>query len=585
MIDVGTGRRVRAVCLITLLAAPLAAAQTRSTAPRGAEALPVPKLAVIVSVDGLSWDQLSRYRGWYVSGLKRLLDESHVFVKARYRHINTETGPGHASLATGAPPRVTGIVANRWFETAGGKLRSLICTEQKDPQNPAGVVLGPGNLRVPTLGDRLAEAHSASRTVSVSAKDRSAIFLAGRHRRHAAFWYEQESGRFITSPVYEPPEAAKAVVAAFNKASAGAMLPGRFGLAWKKLPEPSPAPQPAPAPMLPMLDYQLPNNGIGWDHSLTVHPSGYFVGLYYSAFTDDLVAELALALLADKALALGRGDAPDVLAVSFSAHDLVAHSYGAESEEALDTLRRLDRHVGRLLEALERGHGKERVAVAFSADHGFPPIPEAEKQRNPDFTGGRLVYGSRTMPNFLERLNRGLSEELCLPAGSRPLYGSDGWNLAYNRPALPLQSAAGACGPAGRSVTAADIDRALPVVAMRFYKEELAGVFLVSRRESWPANDPATEFVKNDFDAERSGDAVLVPRRGVMMHWDPGRGAMHGTHHDYDTHVPLLFWGGAFRKQLSETPATPYDLAPTLAQLLRVTLDDASGRSRLGESP
>ncbi len=42
------------------------------------------------------------YRPWYVAGLKRLLDEGHVEANANYRHINTETGPGHASLGTGS---------------------------------------------------------------------------------------------------------------------------------------------------------------------------------------------------------------------------------------------------------------------------------------------------------------------------------------------------------------------------------------------------------------------------------------------------------------------------------------------------
>jgi arylsulfatase A-like enzyme len=130
-------------------------------------------------------------------------------------------------------------------------------------------------------------------------------------------------------------------------------------------------------------------------------------------------------------------------------------------------------------------------------------------------------------------------------------------------------------------VTAQDVDRVLPGVLARFYAEEVEAVYLVSERERWPPRDAATEFVLNDFDPARSGDAILVPRYGVMTHWDPARGAMHGTHYDYDTHVPLLFWGGAFRAGTVAEPATPYDLAPTLAALLGVRLPDATGRARL----
>ena len=85
-------------------------------APLPAQTATKPSLTVVLSLDGLSWSRLEYYRPWYVSGLKRLLDEGQVETGARYRHLNTETSPGHAALATGAPPRVTGVVANRWIE-------------------------------------------------------------------------------------------------------------------------------------------------------------------------------------------------------------------------------------------------------------------------------------------------------------------------------------------------------------------------------------------------------------------------------------------------------------------------------------
>src|SRR5262245_50557392 len=118
--------------LLLLVRAPVARAQ-RAAAPA------VPRLAVVVSVDGLSWDRLVVYRPWYVAGLKRLLDESRVEASARYRHLNTETAPGHSSLSTGSPPRVTGIVANRWFEMAAdGTVRALYCVDRPAPPGPPG---------------------------------------------------------------------------------------------------------------------------------------------------------------------------------------------------------------------------------------------------------------------------------------------------------------------------------------------------------------------------------------------------------------------------------------------------------------
>ena len=155
-----------------LLALTVSSALAWSASPAPAPVSPPkPKLAVVISVDGLSYARLESYRPLYTAGLKRLLDEGYALRAARYQHLNTETGPGHASLGTGAPPRVTGIVLNSWFEQGpGGGLVNVYCTDQKDPAGKK--IAGPANLRVPTLGDRLVETFPAARVVSVSAKDR-----------------------------------------------------------------------------------------------------------------------------------------------------------------------------------------------------------------------------------------------------------------------------------------------------------------------------------------------------------------------------------------------------------------------------
>ncbi len=626
-------------------------------APAGGPA-PKPKLAVIISVDGLSWPRLEQYRPWYTSGLKRLLDEGRIEAATHYAHLNTETGPGHSSLSTGAPPRVTGIVANRWFEqNPDGSIRTVAAAFQQAPEGPpgvppmyykevardgrlyvfaiatnqaaweisgetgrasirfrygpnaetvvfdsddavtlfnfkygrpketfarAGTIPGPGNLRVATLPDRLIEASPRSRVVSLSAKDRSAILLAGRNPRHAAFWFEQDGGRFVTSLAYDPPAESRARVAAFNRARTGALLPGRFGLLWKKLPPgpgqtflPSGA-QPVPAMLL--ADFQHPGNGLGFDHDLGLNPGGYYAGVYASPFIDELLADLAIEFVEDKVMRLGQGEATDLLALSFSAQDVVSHRYGSESEENLDVLRRLDLQLGRLFESFDRNLPKGSVVLALSSDHGFAPIPEATRLREGEPRGGRLVSSSRAYPNFLERLNRLLSEELCVDALSRPIYGGEGWNIIYNRPALPMRTLDPRCGPVDQRVGTDAIDRVLPGVLSRFFKEELEGVLLVSERDRWPADQPATEFARNDLDLARSGDAFLIPRLGVVMAEDPARGTGHGSHYEYDTHVPLVFWGGPFKPARSESRATPYDLAPTLARILGVALPEAVGR-------
>lgn len=636
----------------------LTAAAAATGASAAAPAPPPPRLAVIVVSDGLSWQRLSTYRPWFTAGFKRLLDEGTVFTAANYAHINTETAPGHASLGTGAPPRVHGIVTNRWFEpTADGAMRVVYCTDQAAPPSPGspplfyrevpregriyvfalssrllafesggaftpvitkpgygpggetilfdsddalflynfrhdlpgqplrtGLMPGPVNLRVPTLGDRLVAASPDSRVVAISGKDRGAIFLAGANPNHAVYWFDHGNGSFTSSAAYDASSPFTAqvrkLVTTFGRTRAGSLLPQRFGTTWRKLPAPADAealPQPVPATSL--FEFQLPDNGLFFDHDLLFNRAGYFQAVYGSPFIDELVADLAVTLLRNADLALGRHTASDLLALSFSAQDLVSHRFGPESEENLDTLRRLDVQLGRVLDTLDDTVGRGNWVLAFSADHGFATIPEMDKRRDPSFRGGRLVGGERVLVGDDDRLNRLLAEELCLDPASKPIVGVEGFNLTYDRAHLPLRTVAGPCGPAGRMVGASEIDEVLPRVATKYFRETIADVLLVSRHATWDDAEPGVSFARNDLDLARSGDAIIIPRPGVLMHWDPIRGTGHGSQYPCDTHVPLVFVGGPFRPGTNTEPVTPYDLAPTLAKLLGVALPDATGRA------
>jgi arylsulfatase A-like enzyme len=66
-------------------------------------------------------------------------------------------------------------------------------------------------------------------------------------------------------------------------------------------------------------------------------------------------------------------------------------------------------------------------------------------------------------------------------------------------------------------------------------------------------------------------------------------GTEHGSPYDYDTHVPLIFWGDRIRPARYLEPVRTVDIAPTLAALLGVDApadvdgDDLSSTIRAGE--
>ena len=61
------------------------------------------------------------------------------------------------------------------------------------------------------------------------------------------------------------------------------------------------------------------------------------------------------------------------------------------------------------------------------------------------------------------------------------------------------------------------------------------------------------------------------------VYWGSGTTASHGTPHDYDARVPVLFYGPWFNAGRFDTPAAVVDMAPTIAAVLGVKPLDNSG--------
>ena len=587
---------------------------TAATSKVAAGSAPQPiALGVIVAVDGLSWDTLMRYKDLYQDGLKRLLSEGAVADKCRYLHLNTDTGAGHASLSTGTPPRLNGILGNAWFENglvdkkdhpchvycvsawngSGENQRPNDCTSNKDPQDQKNWVIGPGNMRRDTIGDLLIRQQAGAKVVSLAGKDRSAILLAGRGLKdgkgppeHAVYWYKRDAGTFVGSDYYKPAtDDVARIVRDFNQARGGAALVERFGSVWKK--SEALASLPARRPEFDLKrfaevhDYQVPRLGIGFDHDMTKVTGGVFAAIHDSPMLDELLADLALVVLGDDRLKLGRRGVTDLLCLSFSSQDTVSHNYGSESEENLDVLLRLDAQLGRLLAAFDRLYPKGTVVLALSADHGFALIPELETKRKKRIVGGRLLASDRNplLGSLNDRLNALLDEEFCLERTARPIAAMDGWSLYYENTKLLKTDTERACGASKRPPTVRDLDGAVTRLIARFYEPEI--IKTVVRKSDhpcagWKPGAPAKandlDFICNDFDQARAGDIMLIAGPGVLIHWDPGRGSTHGSVYPYDTDVPLIFWGGPVKAGPIHDLTTPYDLAPTLADLMGVAM-------------
>ncbi len=164
-----------------------------------------PKLVLQITVDQLRGDLPMRYRDRLgQGGFRHLLEQGVHYTNVHYRHANTETAVGHATLVTGADPSAHGIVANDWRDPATGAFvyntederHHILGHERKAHQG-----VSPRNLLASTIGDELILSNfGRSRVFSVSGKDRGAILPGGHAGK--AFWYSKSTGKFVTSSYY-----------------------------------------------------------------------------------------------------------------------------------------------------------------------------------------------------------------------------------------------------------------------------------------------------------------------------------------------------------------------------------------------
>ena len=164
-----------------------------------------PKLVLQITVDQFRGDLPTRFLDRLGGGgLRYLIENGTYYSNAHYRHANTETAVGHATLFTGADPSRHGLVGNNWIDPSSGE--SVYNTEDaryhiigKEPKPHEGV--SPNNILSTTIGDELVISNAGqSRVFSVSVKDRGAIIPGGHAGK--AFWYSKSSGKFVTSTYY-----------------------------------------------------------------------------------------------------------------------------------------------------------------------------------------------------------------------------------------------------------------------------------------------------------------------------------------------------------------------------------------------
>ncbi len=493
-----------------------------------------PRLVLLLVIDQLRYDYLTRFGSGFTGGIRRLLDDGAVFTNAYLDHYPSVTAIGHSTMLTGARPSISGIVGNDWYDRAEGRN----VTSVEDPETTLlGLGAGggerngssPHRLQVSTLGDELKLAFPGSRTVGVSFKDRGAILPVGRSA-DAAFWWHVATGTFVTSTWYF--EEMPAWVARFNE---GNLVDQWAGREWRAL-----------------------DGGAVLDTLPTQPGPDYYGALYDSPFGNELVVSFAEATLEN--MGLGRDETTDVLAVSFSTNDHVGHDVGPYAPKVKDVTLQTDRAIGTLLQAVERRVGLARTIVVLTADHGVSPVPE-------DLAKHKMANGRQEREKLVDTAKQALVDAY---GPGLWVEGRSGSSLYLNRNLIALKG----LDPAAVQQTAATGVEKRPEVWRAYTRAQLL--------EGRVPPDPWSRRVLLSFNRDSSGDVEVLLEPYWMAQESPG--TTHGTPYSYDTHIPLILMGPGIRAGRYDATVVLNDLAPTLATLLGVETPSGSSGRALAEA-
>jgi arylsulfatase A-like enzyme len=503
--------------------APAVAALLALLAPTGgarAQASPRPSLVVLVTIDQFRADYLDRFGPQMTGGIARLMRGGARFTNAHHDHGITETAPGHATLLSGRFPRSTGIMLNSLgvADTAAPLLAGAY-----------GTGASPKRFKGTTLTDWLQAAEPSSHTLSVSMKDRAAILPVGRSRADV-YWYSPD-GRFSTSRYYR--DSLPQWVTAFNYRD---LAQGYAGKRWTLLLPDSAYPEPDSVPI------ESGGHDFTFPHPLPTDAFDAASVVRTTPFIDDLV--VAFALNGVEALGLGKGPQTDLLAISLSATDVIGHRFGPDSREMHDQVLRVDRTIGVLLDSLYRLRDSSRITVVLAADHGIGSIPElapASVQPRPQHVDLQPLLGP---------VRRGMAaahmDTLMIDFDQNLLFiDRDAFKAAHVDADSVLEGLAKAI-------------RATPGVAR---VDRWSAILADSARDPiarrWTHQFPATapiELVVTLTPYSIFGSIVVT----------------HGSPYDYDSHVPLIFYGDGVKPGRYDGFVRTVDLAPTLAAIAGV---------------
>lgn len=505
-----------------------------------------PKLVVGIIVDQMRADYISKYWDKFGDGgFKRLRNEGFNCNNTHYNYVPTFTGPGHASVYTGTTPAVHGIIANEWYEKYG---KTMLYCAQDDGVNTVGSnsaagKMSPKNLKASTITDELKLSNEKSKVFAVSLKDRGAI-MPGGHAADGSFWFDGEMGVWVSSTHYM--NNLPGWVEGINKANPAEAF---IKAGWNTL--------------LTINQYtesykdDNPYEGKfeGEDKPTFPHDlTGQFAAKKYDAikytpFGNTLTRMFAESILENESV--GKDNVTDFLAISFSATDYVGHKFGPHSIEVEDTYLRLDKDLEALLKVLDTQVGTGNYTLFLTADHAAVEVPS-------------YLMDKKQAAGYIEHedLQKELNDVLVKK------YGAGEWVENVSNGQIFLTD---------KLKTTKNSTEYNVILENYLMKQEGVAAFYTREQVLTGSSElPSFKALKLGFNPKASGDVVLLFEPGWINDTHGKTGTTHGSPYNYDTHVPLIWFGKGIKKGSTTERVDITDIAPTLSFLLGINIPNGA---------
>jgi predicted AlkP superfamily pyrophosphatase or phosphodiesterase len=498
-----------------------------------------PKLVVGIVVDQMRWDYLYRYAEKYGStGFKRL-QSGYNCENTHIPYVPSITGPGHTCVYTGSVPAIHGIIANEWYNRDGKNVVNCISDTSCRTIGATGNEgqASPHRLLATTITDELRLATNFhSKVIGVAAKDRAAILPAG-HAANAAYWFDGESGRWISSSYYMD-----TLPAWVNKYNAQNMPAKYAAHNWQTLLDISKYTESAADDEPYERPFRNQEKPV-FPHMIADEVAKNPEALIGTPFGNTMTLDFAKTVI--QAEQMGRGSYTDFLAISCSSTDYIGHQFGPNSVEAEDCYLRLDRDLGDFLSYLDKTVGAGNYVVFLSADHGASHSIGFNKEH-------KIPAGAASSDSLMKKCNDYLSAK----------YGYDSLIEKYTSMQIYLHYDHIRAHNLDVTTLRRDLCQFLMTVkgvAKALNLPELTTTVL-------PA--PYREAFINGYNQKRSGDIQIVYEPGWLENYP--KGTTHSAVYAYDTHIPLLWYGWGIRPGHDYTQTYMTDIAATLAAMLHI---------------